>query len=47
MQGLGQLEPAITELRGSLIALRNITRRLEDNPGRFLLGRDSMEEFEP
>lgn len=47
MQGLGQLEPAINELRGSLGALRSITRRLEDNPTRFLLGRDSIEEFEP
>ncbi|WP_304639089.1 MlaD family protein [Pseudomonas sp.] len=47
MQGLGQLEPAINELRGSLSSLRNITRRLEDNPTRFLLGRDTLEEFEP
>lgn len=47
MQGLGQLEPAISELRGSLNALRSITRRLEDNPARFLLGRDSFEEYEP
>ncbi|MFN3579386.1 MAG: MlaD family protein [Pseudomonas sp.] len=47
MQGLGQLEPAINELRGSLGSLRGITRRLEDNPTRFLLGRDSMEEFQP
>ena len=47
MRGLGQLEPAISELRGSLSSLRNITRRLEDNPTRFILGRDSLEEFEP
>lgn len=47
MQGLGQLEPAISELRGSLNALRSITRRLEDNPARFLLGRDTFEEYEP
>ncbi|MEJ6656988.1 MAG: MlaD family protein [Pseudomonas sp.] len=47
MQGLGQLEPAINELRGSLGALRSITRRLEDNPARFLLGRDTFEEYEP
>ncbi len=47
MQGLGQLEPAISELRGSLTALRSITRRLEDNPARFLLGRDTFEEYEP
>lgn len=47
MQGLGQLEPAINELRGSLSSLRSITRRLEDNPTRFILGRDTLEEFEP
>ncbi|SDS71287.1 phospholipid/cholesterol/gamma-HCH transport system substrate-binding protein [Halopseudomonas litoralis] len=47
MQGLGQLEPAINELRGSLGALRSITRRLEDNPARFLMGRDTFEEYEP
>ena len=47
VQGLGQLEPAIAELRGSLTALRSITRRLEDNPARFLLGRDTFEEYQP
>lgn len=47
MQGLAQLEPAINELRSSLKALRSVTRRLGDNPARFLLGRDAFEEFEP
>lgn len=47
MQGLSQLDPAINELRATLGSLRTITRRLEDNPTRFILGRDSMEEFEP
>jgi phospholipid/cholesterol/gamma-HCH transport system substrate-binding protein len=47
MQGLSQLEPAINELRATLTSLRTITRRLEDNPTRFILGRDSLEEFEP
>jgi len=47
MQGIGQLEPAINELRDTLSALRSITRRLEENPANFLLGRDSIEEFEP
>lgn len=47
IHGLGQLEPAIAELRGSLTALRSITRRLEDNPARFLLGRDTFEEYQP
>ncbi|MGH1448137.1 MAG: MlaD family protein [Pseudomonadaceae bacterium] len=47
MQGLSQLDPAINELRATLSSLRTITRRLEDNPTRFILGRDSLEEFEP
>lgn len=47
MQGLSQLEPAINELRATLSSLRTITRRLEDNPTRFILGRDRMEEFQP
>lgn len=47
MQGLSQLEPAINELRATLGSLRAITRRLEDNPTRFILGRDRMEEFQP
>ncbi|WP_373186480.1 MlaD family protein [Halopseudomonas sp.] len=47
MQGLSQLDPAINELRATLESLRSITRRLEDNPTRFILGRDSMKEFEP
>lgn len=46
-QGLGELGPAIRELRDTLASLRTITRRLEANPGGYLLGRDKNKEFEP
>ena len=47
MQGLGQLDPAINELRSTLSELRLLTRRLQDDPARFLLGRDNKQEFQP
>jgi len=47
MQGLGDLGPAVRELRGILGNLGRITRRLEESPADFLLGRDSIEEFSP
>ena len=46
-QGLGQLDPAINELRDTLAELRSLTRRLQDDPARFLLGRDQRQEFQP
>jgi len=47
LQGVGDLGPAIGELRQTLGALRRVTRRLEDNPTGFLLGRERIQEFEP
>ncbi len=47
MQGLGQLDPAINELRSTLAELRLLTRRLQDDPARFLLGRENKQEFQP
>ena len=47
MQGLGQLDPAINELRSTLSELRLLTRRLQDDPARFLLGRENKQEFQP
>ncbi|AXY43360.1 MlaD family protein [Halomonas sp. JS92-SW72] len=47
MQGLGDLGPTIRELRGTLDTLGRITRRLEENPADFLLGREPIEEFSP
>ncbi len=47
LQGVGELGPAINELRTTLAGLRRVTQRLEDNPSAFLLGREKMEEFSP
>ncbi len=47
MQGLGELGPAIRELRQTLESVRAITRRLNENPSGYLLGRDKSKEFEP
>ncbi|HEY0334256.1 MAG TPA: MlaD family protein [Stenotrophomonas sp.] len=45
--GLAQLGPTLTELRGLIRDLRRVTDRLENNPARYLLGRDAPKEFEP
>lgn len=47
MKGLADLGPAISELRATLASLRQITRRLEDQPADFLLGRQPTREFKP
>ena len=47
MQGLGELGPAVRELRDAADSLRGITRKLDDNPAGFLLGRDRSKEFVP
>lgn len=46
-QGLSELGPAIAELRTTLSSLRTISRRLEDNPANYLLGRERIQEFQP
>ena len=45
--GLAQLGPTLTELRGLIRDLRQISDRLENNPSRYLLGRDAPKEYEP
>ena len=47
MQGLGELGPAIGELRDTLGALRSFSRRLEQDPTGYLLRNDSIKEFQP
>ena len=47
MQGLGELGPTVRELRDAANSLRGITRKFDDNPAGFLLGRDRSKEFEP
>ena len=46
-EGLGQLGPTLTELRGLIRDLRQISDRLENNPTRYLLGRDAPKEYDP
>jgi phospholipid/cholesterol/gamma-HCH transport system substrate-binding protein len=45
--GLGQLGPTLTELRGLIRDLRRVSDRLDNNPARYLLGRDAPKEFKP
>lgn len=47
VKGLGDIGPALNELRGTLGALRRVTQRLEDDPSGFLLSREKIEEFAP
>lgn len=47
MQGFSELAPAIRELRDAAGSLRGVTRRLDDNPAAYLLGRDRSKEFVP
>lgn len=47
LQGFSELGPAVRELRDAAGSLRGISRRIDDNPAGFLLGRDRNKEFEP
>ena len=46
-EGLGQLGPTLTELRGLIRDLRQVSERLENNPAGYLLGREAPKEFDP
>ncbi len=47
LQGIGEIGPAILELRSTLASLRQMTQRLSDNPGAVLLDRQQNKEFQP
>lgn len=47
MRGVGEIGPAMSELRQTLHSLQSISRKLDDNPANFLLGRDQIKEFKP
>lgn len=47
IQGVGELGPAVRELRDAASSLRGITRKLDENPAGYLLGRDRSKEFTP
>lgn len=45
--GVQELGPALQDLRSTLASIRQITRRLEENPSGYLLGRERSREFTP
>lgn len=47
LQGLGELGPAIADLRETLGALRGFSRELEQDPAGTLLRRDTTREYPP
>lgn len=47
LQSIGNLGPAITELRSTLRAVQRVAERLDDNATEFLFGSDQIEEYRP
>lgn len=47
MQGLGELSPALRELRSTLRNLNHFTRRLEDDPSSTIWNRENIQEATP
>ena len=45
--GLPQVEPTLLELRGLIRDLRALSGRLQGNPARYILGRETPKEFDP
>jgi phospholipid/cholesterol/gamma-HCH transport system substrate-binding protein len=45
--GLPQVEPTLVELRGLIRDLRALSGRLQGNPARYILGRETPKEFDP
>lgn len=47
LQGVGELDPTMRELRTTLRVLSRLVRRFEENPAEVLLSRDEIQEFSP
>lgn len=47
MQSVGELAPVMQELRATLRNLTRLTRRLEEDPGKALMGKDPIQEVSP
>ena len=47
LQSIGDLGPAITELRAALRAVQRVAERLDDNATEFLFGSDQIQEYRP
>ncbi|HLR13508.1 MAG TPA: MlaD family protein [Burkholderiaceae bacterium] len=46
-RGLNELGPVLQALRRTLQSVQEVVRKLDDNPGAYLFGGDSIQEFEP
>ena len=46
-QGLSQISPTLTELRGTLNTLQGVMRQFDNDPAGYLLNREPMKEFAP
>ena len=46
IRAFGEFGPALQELRDTLVAIRRVTRRLDDDPAEFLTGRQKIEEID-
>src|SRR5690606_7824080 len=47
VDGLAEIGPLLQELRATITHLGEISRRLEENPGGYLLGRERIKEYQP
>lgn len=47
ISGFTELGPALDALRETLNAIQYVTRKLDDNPANYLLGREKIQEFQP
>lgn len=47
MQGVAEIDPAMRELRGALNSLNLLINRLSEDPAGFLIGGDSIREYQP
>ena len=47
LQGVGEIGPALRELRVTLRDVRALTQKLQGNPAGYLLGRDRPKTFDP
>lgn len=47
LRGLADIGPVLIELRKTLDSMHSITRKLNEDPARYLLGRDKTKEFKP
>lgn len=47
MQGVAEIGPAIEELRSTLRSVKEVTRKLEEQPTSYLFNSESVKEFKP